>query len=120
MEFAHLLNNSLRLPSSYVENTPETLNVQHNSTGSCDDCSYSDHLCEENFMDDGNESCNELFTTPLAKFVIETDTSRGTDKSGISLMDIEQELQEIIENVNRGLPYDEKRLDQLIALQNEH
>ena len=120
MEFAHLLNNSLQLPSSNIENTPETLNVQRNSTGSCDDCSYSDHLCEENFMDDGNESCNELFTTPLAKFVIETDTSRGTDKSGISLMDIEQELQEIIENVNRGLPYDEKRLDQLIALQNEH
>ena len=44
----------------------------------------------------------------------------GTDASGISLTDIEQELHEIIAKVNSGATYDEKRLDFLIALQNEH
>jgi hypothetical protein len=43
-----------------------------------------------------------------------------TTDSMVSLTDINDELHKIIERVNKGEAFDEKRLDYLIALQNDH
>ena len=68
-------------------------------------------------------------TTPQSiRRVRSTDTGESTkscasyasEASMFSLADIERELHTVIEKVNVGEEYDEKRLDELIHMQSEH
>ncbi len=43
-----------------------------------------------------------------------------SDASELSFEDIQKELNELIEKANKGLPFCEQRLDELIELQNKH
>ena len=62
-------------------------------------------------------------STPQTMRTMETNASaksHATGSSMFSLADIERELNSVIEKVNMGEKYDEKRLDQLIHMQSEH
>jgi hypothetical protein len=66
------------------------------------------------------EDPDKLFSTPHTARSTGTNASVATEGSLLSLTDIEHELHEIIAKVNSGQTYDEKHLDKLIHLQNEH